>query len=192
MRVWVPLAVATTLVCILMYVTLEQSYRSALNDPQIQIAEDAALRIVAGANPQTLVTKESVDIAASLSPWLAVYDAAGTPVVSTGLLDGDMPRLPSSVFEDLRSRSIEQSAGYALAKESRISWEPMPDVRQAIVIVEAADHFVVSGRSMREADDRIWQMETTIAFGWVITLLATLLAVWLGSYAQDFITYSRQ
>lgn len=192
MRVWVPLAVATTLLCILLYVTLEQSYRSALNDPQVQIAEDAAVRIAAGVKPATFAIKEPVDIAASLAPWLAMYDATGTPIVSTGLLEGEMPRLPAEVFDELRSRTVDASAGLAQAKEDRISWESAPGVYQAVVIVQTADHFVVVGRSMREAEDRIWNMESMIAIGWVLTLLATLLAVWFGSHAQDFITYSRQ
>ena len=41
---WLPLGVAVTLVCALIYATVQQNYRQSANDPQIQMAEDAALR----------------------------------------------------------------------------------------------------------------------------------------------------
>ena len=39
---WLPLAVASTGMCLLVYATVQQNYRQSLNDPQIQMAEDAA------------------------------------------------------------------------------------------------------------------------------------------------------
>lgn len=191
MRVWVPLAVAVTASCILLYAVMHQSYRSEQYDPQMQIAEDVALRVSAGVKPVTFAIKDQTDIAVSLSPWLAIYDATGTPIVSTGLLRGEMPQPPRTVFSDLRARTTEASSSVAEAKESTLTWEPEAGVRHAIVVVEAGDHFVVTGRSMREVDERTWNMESLIGIGWVLTLLATLFAVWIGSHAQDFITYAR-
>lgn len=192
MRVWVPLAVAVTASCLLLYALMQQSYQSEQYDPQIQVAEDVALRVGAGVKPVTFAIKDQADIAVSLSSWFAIYDAAGTPIVSTGLLRGEMPQPPQTAFSDLRARALEQPNGVAKAKESRMTWEPEADVRHAVVVVEAGDHFVVAGRSMREIDGHIWNMESLIGIGWVLTLLATLFAVWIGSHAQDFITFSRQ
>jgi len=45
---WLPLAVATTLLCGLIYAVLEYDLRSGADDPQIQMAEDAATRLDAG------------------------------------------------------------------------------------------------------------------------------------------------
>ncbi len=192
MRVWVPIAVSLTCMCLILYVVTRESYRSSQHDPQMQIAEDSALRVSAGINPTTFAIKETVDISVSLSSWLAIYDATGTPIVSTGLIDGEMPQPPAQVFHELRSRTIDVSTGPAQAKENLASWELPSGVRQALVVVQTKDHFIVAGRSMREVDQRIWNMESAIGIGWVLTLLATFFAVWIGSRAQDFITYSRQ
>ena len=39
---WLPLAIATAGLCALVYLTEQQSLRMGANDPQIQMAEDAA------------------------------------------------------------------------------------------------------------------------------------------------------
>lgn len=189
MRVWAPLALAITLLSGLLYVVEQQHLRTSANDPQIYLAEDAAVRLKAGVKPVTFATKDPTDIGTSLAPWLAIYDATGTPIVSTGLLHETMPQVPRGVFVDLHSDADAYPA--PSGKEHRLTWQPETDVRQAIVIVEAGEYTVVAGRSLREVEERVWQMESMIGIGWVITLLVTLLAVWLGSYAQDFITFSR-
>jgi len=199
-RVWIPLAIAITLMCALFYVALKHNYRQSLNDPQIQIAEDVARLLLSGTQPSALVPKQKVDIALSLSPWFAIYDATGTPVASSGTLNGSMPKPPASVFDDLKAEKISNAGADSSLKEgeisrtgeSRLTWQPQGDVRQAIVVVEAGDGFVVAGRNMREVEKRIWDMETMISVGWIAMLAATLIAVWLGSFTQDFITFVKE
>ena len=168
-RVWVPIAVAVTLLCGLFYAVVQQNYRQTLNDPQVQIAEDVALLLRSGAKPTDLAPQQQIDIAASLSPWFAIYDANGVPVVSSGLLNGAMPQPPQGVFAEVLTRS----------RENRLSWQPQADVRQAIVVVETNDGFVVAGRNMRETERRISQVGIMVALGWAATLCATLIAAWL-------------
>ena len=198
-RVWIPLAIAITLMCVLLYAAIQQNYRQSLNDPQIQIAEDVAQLVRYGSPASSLVPKQKVDIARSLSPWFAIYDATGTPVASSGVLNGSMPKPPVGIFDDLRSGKVRDAGVKASSNEedvtqtgeNRLSWQPQSDVRQAIVVVQAGDGFVVAGRNMREVERRIWDMESMIAIGWIAMLAATLIAVWLGSFARDFITFVR-
>ena len=80
---WIPAAgIAIVGLCGLVYVAVQQDYRQSLNDPQIQMAEDAAAPLNAGAAPASLVTRGTtpINIAASLAPWIAVYDESGTPL----------------------------------------------------------------------------------------------------------------
>jgi hypothetical protein len=42
LRHWLPLAALTTALCGLVYLAVQQALRQAANDPQIQMAEDAA------------------------------------------------------------------------------------------------------------------------------------------------------
>src|SRR3954465_13626820 len=95
---WLPQALIITILCGLVYATVQQNYRQSLNDPQIQISEDAALQLSSGvhvvcesgASSTGLVVSayQSVpDIAQSLLPWIAVYDASGVPVAASGELN---------------------------------------------------------------------------------------------------------
>lgn len=191
LRVWVPLALSATILSGMLYAVLQEQYRSSLNDPQIQMAEDAALKLAAGVKPASFAVKDHFDMATSLAPWIAIYDATGTPILSTAFLHDALPAPPAGVFKDLRERAFDAASDVPHLKEHRLTWEPEEGVRQAVVVVQAGDYFVVSGRNMREVEQRIWNMEIVVALGWVATMIASLVAVWLGSYAQDFITYAR-
>src|SRR5581483_7658620 len=97
---WLMAAVPATLVLGVAYAVVQQDYRTSLDDPQIQMAEDAAARLQGGESPAALVVREAppVDISGSLDPWLAVYDASGTPLEASAVLDNVSPKLPQGVF----------------------------------------------------------------------------------------------
>src|SRR5205823_436662 len=101
--VWLPLAVTITLLCGLSYVAVQQNYRMAANDPQIQAAEDAAQALGAGANPQQIVPPYQTDMGASLSPYIIIFADQGQTVISSAVLNGQSPTLPSGVFDYARS-----------------------------------------------------------------------------------------
>ena len=52
LRYWLPLAAVTTLLCGLIYLAVQQSLRWGANDPQIQMAEDAAAALAAGGHAE--------------------------------------------------------------------------------------------------------------------------------------------
>jgi hypothetical protein len=54
LRAWLPIAVVTAAFCGLAYLTVQQSLRQGANDPQIQMAEDAAAR-AQGWNAEALI-----------------------------------------------------------------------------------------------------------------------------------------
>ena len=56
-RVWLPFAVIVTAFCGLAYVTVQQALRQGANDPQIQMAEDAAAALDGGAGVDAIVPK---------------------------------------------------------------------------------------------------------------------------------------
>src|SRR4051812_6637961 len=103
-RVWVPLAIAVTGICALTFLAVQQSYRMNLNDPQIEIAENAADGLLKGAVPASFVERgvPPIDIALSLSPWIAIYDASGTALESNAILSGAPPKVPLSALQAAR------------------------------------------------------------------------------------------
>ena len=175
---WLPLAVALTGVCLLVYATVQQNYRESLNDPQIQMAEDGATFIEQGGLPADLVGNVSkIDVAYSLAPWIQVYDSSGTTAWTSALLDGSAPQVPKGVLEAaLKGEGKDtQQPG-----EDRVTWETSSGVRQAIVVVAVPDPsgmgfngFVVAGRNMREVEDREGALSSFVGLAWIVLLAAT-------------------
>lgn len=168
-RYWIPIAIAVTAMSALVYVAVQQNFRMGLNDPQLQIAQDTAGKLVDGASPKSLVGTPAVDIAASLAPFVMLCDVTGTPVVSGASLEGTVPLLPNGVFE------------YTLQNgEDRITWQPRRDVRVATIVEywrgKNGGGFVVVGRNMREVEERISNLENFVAATWLFTLALTLCA----------------
>jgi hypothetical protein len=125
LRYWLAMAFAWSLSLAVVLAVQHQLLRLQANDPQVQMAEDAAARLVAGAGPE-LVLPPGGDVAIehSLAPWLLVYDASGTPLAGSGRLHGALPRMPGGVLPFARAHG-----GH------RLSWQPEAGVRQALVIV---------------------------------------------------------
>lgn len=149
------------------YFISQQVLRMSANDPQIQMAEDAAQRLNGGEDAARIVPDSKVDMAASLAPFLIVYDNSGRPTASSASLDGTTPAPPRGVFEYVRSHSQE-----------RVTWQPRPGVRIASVVTRTADGFVLAGRNMREVEIRENNVLKLAALGWLAANLALTL-LWL-------------
>ena len=174
--VWLVLGVITTLICGLVYIVAQQDLRQGANDPQIQIAQDVAAKLSAGATVDSMVSKEVVDISKSLSPFITVTDEKGQTVASTAVLHGVVPKLPAGVFDYVKTHG-----------EDRITWQPETGVRQAAVITSyegvGGKGFVAVGRSLTEVEKRESQVWQEVLVVWIITLAATLVLLLLGSAA---------
>lgn len=99
----------------IVYAAIQQSIRQGANDPQIQMAEDAAAKLAGGQSAQSVVPLEKVDIANSLAPYLIVFNANGNPVASSAQLDGQTPTIPAGVFDAAKQKG-----------EDRITWQHQP------------------------------------------------------------------
>jgi hypothetical protein len=165
---WVPVAVAVTGLAALIFGAVQQDLRQSANDPQVQMAEDAATDLDAGASPSTLVTGTPIELARSLAPYLMIFDGSGNLVASSAQLHGQQPPFPASVLSAARDG------------QHRISWQPEPGVRSAVVVQPWRGGFVVAGRSLRLVEEREERVMLLSAFMWVLTLAATAVAALLG------------
>lgn len=170
-RAWLPLAVVVSAFCGLAYVTVQQALRQGANDPQIQMAEDAAAALSNGTAVDTVAPNGQVELSKSLAPFLDVYDAHGTPVAGSGVLNGKLPEYPTGALQAARSSG-----------ENRVTWQPQSDVRIASVVVPYKDGFVVAGRSLREVENRVAQIQMIALAAWVVTLAAVLAVVTFGEW----------
>jgi hypothetical protein len=161
--------IVVSLVCGFVYTEVQQVWRMSANDPQIQMAEDAAKGIANGNWPS--MPTDAVEISSSLAPFLMVFDKDGHLLATNAILDGHPPSLPSGVLDWTRQHG-----------EDRITWQPRAGVRIALVIVPVAGPsggFVASGRSMREVEKRIAFASQGAAFAWAVLLAVGFGAVFL-------------
>jgi len=158
---WFAYAAAITLVCGIIYITVQQGYRQSANDPQFALAEDAANAINKGADPKSIIGNAPViDLSQSLSPFLIIYSNNGSIAASSATLDGNAPKVPQGVLNNARFNGM-----------TAVTWQPRPDVRQATVSIHAKGYIVVAGRSLRITEERIDMLFKQIAFGWVVSVI---------------------
>jgi hypothetical protein len=170
LKSWLPLAVVATMLCGLIYLAVQQSLRWGANDPQIQMAEDAAAALSAGGAPESVLPKGTqVEISTSLAPFMVIYNDTGEPLALSGLLHGAVPLLPAGIFDYTRQNN-----------EDRVTWQPETGIRMAaVVVVYGGAHpgFVLAGRSLREVEKRESQVEQITALAWLVTLAGSLVVV---------------
>ena len=182
---FLPAALVLTVACGVTYVSVQQVLRGGANDPQVQLAEDGAAALTAGAGPESLVGAGSavvglagagvVDVATSLAPFVVVYDAAGAPLASNGRLDGTLPVPPVGV--------LRAAAG---SGRNAVTWQPRSGVRIATVTVPWSGGTVLAGRSLRVVEEREDLALVLVAAAWaagLVTLVAVAFvaaAIWPG------------
>ncbi|MCX5973255.1 MAG: hypothetical protein NTU59_00990, partial [Coprothermobacterota bacterium] len=102
---------------------------------------------------------------------LVVYDEKGQPLAWSGELDQAAPAVPQGVLTSARDRG-----------QNRVTWQPRPGVRSAIVVVPyqgARSGFVLAGRSLREAEALSSTLLLLVGFGWLGSLVAVFIATWV-------------
>lgn len=165
-RIWLPVALATTAAIGLTYIAVQQSYRTGLDDPQLQLATDGAAHLDAGATPESIASSPAVDIAKSLAPFVIVLDSGDNVIASGATLGSQAPKPPAGVLTAARSNG-----------PNRVTWQPQTGVRIASVSAAASDgRVVVAGRNMRAVEARIDDLGKITALAWAAMMVATLIA----------------
>jgi hypothetical protein len=174
LRSWLPLAVAVTAVCGLVYLAVQQDLRQTANDPQIQMAEDAAAALENGAAVESVLPAGKTAIERSLAPFVMAFDDRGAVAGSSATLHEKTPQLPDGILEYVRGHG-----------QDRVTWQPEPGVRIAAVVVRyqgAQPGFILAGRSLREVEVREDNAELEAGAAWIVTLAATLIACALSEW----------
>ena len=168
------IAIIITVLSGLIYATVQQSYRSGANDPQLQLAKDISAALKNNRSIDQLLPKDSIEISESLSPFVILYNNNGEPVQSTGLLDGHLPKMPKGVFEFTRKN-----------KEDVLTWQPRKGVRMAMVVESVQSSgiaFVAAGRSLQEVEKRESNLIIMVFIGWLICIGVIVLHWLIGTY----------
>jgi hypothetical protein len=172
---WLPLAAIATALSGLVYLVTQQMWRQMANDPQIQMARDAAAMLEQGLPVDAVVPRTGIDMERSLAPFLTVFSDAGLVLASSGRLHDQLRVVPAGVLSHVREHG-----------EERITWRPEPGVRIAAVIVRQAGPpagFVLAGRSLRETEQRIGQFQGLVGVVWIALLGGLLVLVATSEHA---------
>jgi len=157
---FLPVAVLATLACGLVYLEVQQDQRSGANDPQYQLAQDAAARLDAGAGPSGVVdTGVAVDPSTSLAPFVIIFDAGHSVLAANATLDGGVPVPPAGVLDAARNGS-----------PNAITWQPRAGVRIATVTVAWLGGFVLAGRSLARVEEQERNAELLAGAAWIFAL----------------------
>lgn len=169
-KIWLPLAVTIILVCGLIYVTVQQSYRMSANDPQIQLAEDISENLANGQNPQNYTPATKTNLAKSLAAYVLIYNNDGKLVASSVQINGNDPVIPSGVFADTKAKG-----------ETRFTWQTKEGIRSALIVKYykgISSGFVAVGRSIREVENRENDLQNIILIGLFATLMASFASIY--------------
>ena len=98
-KAWIPLALVVTALSGLIYLTVQQDIRQGANDPQIQIAEEIATKLVNGKKVEELISKEEVNLQSSLATFVILFNSGKQPIASSVILEGKIPSPPKGVFD---------------------------------------------------------------------------------------------
>jgi len=174
---YITIAILATILCGLVYMTVQQSYRSNANDPQLQFAKDISSRLETNRSIENLWPNDSIEISKSLSPFIVLYDNNGNPVRSTGTIDGQLPKLPKGVFDFTRRN-----------KEDVLTWQPRKGVRMAMVVESAQSStisFVAVGRSLEEVEKLEGNLTLMIIIAWLVCIGVIVLSGIVGSFSKN-------
>ena len=172
LRQWIPLAVGISAITFIIYLTIQQDIRIGANDPQIQMAEDAASALNEG---HSIPLSGKIDILKSLAPFTIMYDKNGNVIRSNAVLNGKTPSIPKGVL----TGTVRDSMGTTQLGENRVTWQPQDGVRLATVVVAYNKGYIVVGRNMREVEIREDQELKIVLLGWLIALVATFSSVYV-------------
>lgn len=160
-------AVIITFLFGFIYFSLRQNYRLSANDPQVQISESSANMLSEGRDLASVLPEQKADISKSLATFIIVYDDSQNPIISTAILDGQIPELPKGVLDN----ALENG-------QNRVTWEPKGGIRIAAVVTRYDAGYVLAGRSLREVETRIGMLEKQVAIAWFLTIGVAFLGTW--------------
>src|SRR2546426_504951 len=103
------LAAMSTVICLAIYVSVQQTYRNNANDPQVEAAQTISNVMDQGV-PADAITGQSdqVDLEKSLSLFISIFDKDGKLVSSTGKIGNDSPTPPPGMFDYLKAHGQER------------------------------------------------------------------------------------
>ena len=167
-------AVIISVIILLLYASVQQVHRSSANDPQLQIARDLSNAMSLGKSLNNLISHDTIDLTKSLALFTEVFDKNGNPMQSTGILNGELPKLPAGVIQYTNSNM-----------ENVLTWQPQNGLRLAMVfekINAPGEGFVAVGRSLKETEIHEGNLLRMCGIAWAACMAVLLIHLFVQTY----------
>src|SRR5579863_1554088 len=87
-------SIITTILCLLMYASVQQGYRTTANDPQIALATEIKNHLEQSRSIENIFPGDTIDLAKSLGVFAVLFDHDARVVRSSASLNNKSPVLP--------------------------------------------------------------------------------------------------
>jgi len=155
-------AVLVTGVILLVFAAMQQQYRTAANDPQLQMARDAVTALKQGKPATAVIPEDTVDMEQSLATCMQLYNNSGRQVASNGYIGAKPPVVPAGVLYRARAEG-----------EYPVSWQPSPMARMGAVVAYTGGtqgSYVLVARSLAEVEKRVSALVKMIFMCWLLCM----------------------
>jgi hypothetical protein len=140
-----------------------ESIGQPANHPQLDLAGAAVARLNSGADPAAVVPARQVQIGTP-ETYLMVLDSNGAVLATSAHLNGATPVPPSGVLDYARAHG-----------DDRVTWQPAPGVRSAIVVEAFHGGFVVAGRTLSDAENLQGSLVRFAIGAWLLVVVGSVL-----------------
>lgn len=163
---WLLFIFLITFTCMLTYVVMQQSLRLGANELPKQYASDAVIQLDDGVSPDTLFSKNKVDISKSPDTFVMVFDDNRNLVFSSATIAGKQISYQNGVLDYVAQKG-----------EDRVTWQTKTGLRFASVAMKYNHGYVVAARSLSFTESLIDTLGKQILIAWVSCLICSAIAV---------------
>ncbi len=150
------------------YTLVQQSTRLAVNDAPLATAQTVKHEIDGGAQPSDVVPAIKTNLRTDSTVFVTVTDSSEHVLASSATLDGQPTLPPAGTFVFTKDHGSDH-----------FTWQPKGGVRLATYILSYGkspnDGFIITGQSLRQAEDRIEIYGWLALAGWVAIVAWTSL-----------------
>lgn len=176
-RIWLALAGTSFILILTAYTLVQQSTRLAVNDLPVATAQVVKHQLESGSLPSDVVPTIKSDLRNDSTTFVIVTDNSEHVLAGSATLDGNTSLPPAGTFTFTKDHGSDH-----------FTWQPKSGVRLATYMTKYGnspnDGFVITGQSLKQAEDRIGTYGWLALAGW-LAILAWISLLLLLPYANN-------
>ena len=163
-RIWLTFVGVSIILIGTAYAMVQQSTRLAANDLPMAAAQTAKHELESGSQPNDVIPAVKTNLRSDSTVFLTITDNAEHVLASSATLDGQPSLPPAGTFAFTKDHGSDH-----------FTWQPKDGVRLATYMMRYGtspnDGFIVAGRSLKQAEDRI-ETYTWLAMAGTVAVIA--------------------